>query len=111
MPAFLITRKNCCDWDLPVFSTGLSEAIIVFTSAARADRYLHDSHLETEHEVSEVTAVELIDIMLAAHEEGVTYVAVNPEQQRPSSAIQQRLLRMKPMLAEFAAELAEHAFR
>ena len=111
MSAFLIVKKDCHDWDLPVFSAGLGEAIIVFTSAARADRYLHDTHLALEHEVSEATAIELIEIMLTAHEEGIAYVAVTPEKQRFRTAIQQRLLPIKSTLAAFAADLAQHVLQ
>lgn len=108
MAAYLIAKKDCDDWDLPVFYAGdgdRDEAIVVFTGRSRAARYLCDTGLEEDHEVSELSAIELFEMMVKAHEEGIAYVAVNPDRQQQLAGRRQPLIVLERELTRCAQRL------
>lgn len=108
MPAYLIANKDCDHWDVPVFSAGeghRDEAVAVFTGPSRAAKYLRDTGLEEDHEVCEVSAIELFEMMVKAHEEGVAYVAVNPNRQRQLAGRRQPVIVLERQLTRFAERL------
>lgn len=109
MSAFLIARSDCCDWDLPVFDSRRGDAIAVFTSAERAGRYLRERHLQQDHQVSEISAMELVEVIIGAQEAGVRYLAVNP--QATTEPRTTHLLPVHPKLKEFAARLVRDSHR
>jgi hypothetical protein len=108
MAAYLIIQKNCDDWDVPVFRAGdgdRNEAIAVFTGRTRAAQYLHDAGLEEDHQVCEVSAIELLEIMVRAHDEGVAYVAVNPTREQQLAGERQPVIVLERQLTGFAETL------
>jgi hypothetical protein len=111
MSAFLITKKSSNDWDLPIFEAGEAEAIAVFTTAVRASQYLRENRLDQDHEVSEATAIELIEVMLAAQESGVVYMAINPDELRQRASTSWGPLTIDATLSRFAADFAQAALR
>jgi hypothetical protein len=106
MATSLITTKSRADWDLPVFSLGEHVSITVFTSAPRAARFIRERGLVRGHTVSKVSAIDLIHVLLAAHEDGVAYLVVNPDTCVPVCGTNQWVIQIRSKLAEFAAELA-----
>jgi hypothetical protein len=108
MAAYLIVYKDCDDWDLPVFYAGdgdREEAIAVFTGCPRAAKYLRDAGLQEDHEVCEVSAIELFEMMVKAHEEGVGYVAVNPNRKQQLAGRPQPVIALERQLTRFAERL------
>jgi hypothetical protein len=108
MAAYLIIQKGCDNWDIPVFHAGdgfRDEAIAVFTSRTRVARYLHNSGLEEDHEVCEVSAIELFEMMVKAHENGIAYVAVNPRREQQLAGERQPVIVLERQLTGFAETL------
>ena len=108
MSAFVIAKRNCADWDLPVFHAGEQdddEAIAAFTSVARAANYICDADMDGEHNVQEVAAVELFAIMVKAHEEGIRYMVINPDRARHMLGERQPVLILEEHIARSAHSL------
>ena len=108
MSTFLITKKESGDWNLPVFCLGprsSGDAIAVFTSRLRASHFLKANRLEQNHQLDEIAACELIDVIFAAFENNVDYICINPKQ-RNDAASPSRLLPVRAELAKFARELS-----
>lgn len=108
MAAYLIVRKDCDDWDIPVFYAGdggRDEAIAVFTGRTRAVQYLRDAGLQEDHRVREFSAIELFEMMVKAHQDGVTYVAVNPKPEQQLVGQRQPVIVLERQLARFAERL------
>lgn len=108
MPAYVITTNDCDEWDLPAFDAGGSgdeDAIAVFTGRRAADGYLRDAGWAHDHQVSEVTAVQLLDLIVDAHHEGVSYVTVNPVRQDQRAGEVQPMIVVEQQIADFAEQL------
>jgi hypothetical protein len=105
MPAYVLTKKGRDYWDLPVFyarRSGDEDAIAVFTGRRAAESYLRDAGWDRNHEVSEVTAVELFDLIIGAHQQGVSYVVVNPVRKRQLAGEHQPTIVVEQQIADFA---------
>lgn len=108
MAAYMIVQKEGEDWDVPIFHAGgknRDEAITVFTGRTRAAQYLHDAGLEEDHQVCEVSAIELLEIMVTAHDEGVAYVAVNPNREQQLAGERQPVIVLERQLTRYAERL------
>jgi hypothetical protein len=102
---YVIAKKNRGEWDLPVFHAGErgdDEAIAAFTGAGRAADYLRAAQMQDDHDVHEVTAIELFEIMVEAHEEEIRYLAVNPDRASHSFGKKQPVIVLKEQLHRFA---------
>lgn len=88
MAAYVIAKKGSELLDTPVFHAGESndeEAVAVFTSADAAGGYIEAAGWTGEQEVGELDALQLLCWLVKAHQEGIRYLAVNPDRS-PDSA-------------------------
>ena len=109
MSTFLIAKKKCVDWDLPVFCAGRrgdGDAIAIFTSQSRARHFLKVNRLEQNHQLGEVAACEFIEVVFAAFENDVDFIWINPAT-RDDASDSWRLLPIKAEMAKFAHRLTK----
>jgi hypothetical protein len=108
MSAYVIAKKQEELLDTPVFYAGDSnaeEAIAVFTSQDAAARYIEEAGWNEDHEVGELTAIDLLRWIVKAHDEGTQYVAVNPVRHRQLTGEKQKTIVIERQLASFAEAL------
>ena len=108
MSAYVLTKKTCRDLSFPTshaLSIDDEETIAVFTGRGAAEKYLRDVGWARDHEVREVTAVQLFELIVSAHHEGVSYVAVNPDGGRQLASAGQAVIVIEQQIAGFAEQL------
>jgi hypothetical protein len=108
MPAYVIAKKDDELLDTPVFyagESGTEEAIAVFTARDVAARYIEDAGWNADHEVGELTAIDLLRWIVKAHDEGTQYLAVNPVHHRQVAGEEQKIIVIEGKLASFAEAL------
>lgn len=108
MSAFVIAKMDDELLDTPVFYAGESnaeEAIAVFTARYAAAQFIENAGWNADHEVGELTAIDLLRWIVKAHEEGTHYLTVNPSRNCQVAGRRQRIIVIERKLAEFAEAL------
>lgn len=108
MSAYVIAKKGSELLDTPVFRAGPSggeEAVAVFTDSRRAERYIEQAGWSSGHEVGQLTDVQLLRWAVRIHEDGVQYLAVNPDRERQLANDQLEIIVIEEQLASFAESL------
>jgi hypothetical protein len=108
MSAYVIAKKEEELLDTPVFYAGESnaeEALAVFTRQAAAAQYIEDAGWNADHQVGELTAIDLLRWMVKAHDEGTQYLAINPDRGRQLAGQRQQTIVIEAKLASFAEAL------
>jgi hypothetical protein len=81
MSVYAIAKRGREFLDTPVFYAGSSddeETIVVFTDRDSANQYIADAGW-SDHEVGELTSLQLLHLMVKAHADGTRFLAVNPD--------------------------------
>jgi hypothetical protein len=108
MSAYVIAKKEEELLDTPVFYAGESngeEAIAVFTRRDAAAQYIEDAGWNADHQVGELTAIDLLRWIVKAHDNGTQYLAVNPVYHRQVAEEKQETIVIETKLAGFAEAL------
>ena len=104
----VIAKKNCEFLDTPVFhagSSGNEEAIAVFTNPKSAQQYIDEAGW-SDHEVGELTPLQLLRWMVKAHEGGTTLLAINPNRSGQLASKPQDAVSIEAKLSEIANSLS-----
>lgn len=81
MPIYAIAKRGSEFLDTPVFYAGSSdgeEGIVVFTDRGLASQYIKDAGW-SDHEVGELTSLQLLQLMVKSQADGTRFLAVNPD--------------------------------
>lgn len=79
MPAFLVTKKESDQLDVPVFSSeSEDDIVIVFTEEEKAHQYVIDSKWEEEQVVAQLDTIAFLEWLVHCHREGIDILAVDP---------------------------------
>lgn len=104
MSVYVIAKKDCEFLDTPVFHAGPSgeeEAIAVFSSPKAAQAYL-DEAAWPDHEVGELSPLQVLRWMLKAHEGGTALLTVNPSRSGQVAGKQQEVVLIEAKLSKIA---------
>jgi hypothetical protein len=107
MSVYVIAKVGHEFLDTPVFHAGPSgseEAIAVFTDRDSADRYINEAGW-SEHEVGELTSLQLLQWMVKAHGDGTRLLAVNPDRTGQLAGKQQVVVTIEEIRTEIANSL------
>lgn len=110
--AYVIARTGSDELDSPVFHAGDAgdeEAIVVFTTREATQRYIDRAGWGEANEVSLLTPTDLLRWLLAAADEGIHWLVVNPDRDRHLGGEPQSVLGITEELDEFARSLAHEA--
>ena len=110
MPVYVITKHDAELYDMPVFYAGeggKEEAIAVFTNRNLASQFVGNAGWNGEHVTAELTAIDLLRLMIEAHEEGTQYLAVNPVRREHFEVENQTVIIIEQQMANFAEKLTE----
>ena len=115
MSTYVIAEKHRSDPEAQAFrlaDVGASTVPAIFTDARSANRYR--SRLRGDYEVTRLSAMQLLRWMVRVHEQGVHYLAVNPqsgtaepEDVRSRLAIEQQLAHFAELLTRDVVACAE----
>ena len=104
MSAYIIAKKNCEILDTPVFHVGPSgkeDAVAVFSNRESAQQYIDEADW-TDHEVRELTSLQLLRWMAKAREDGRALLAVNPDRPGEVASKLQDLITIEGKMSEIA---------
>ena len=104
MSVYEIAMKDREFLDTPVFHTGPSgneEAVVVFNNRESAQQYIDESGW-SDHEVGELTPLQLLRWMVKAHEDGTAFLAVNPDWPGQLANKPQEIITIEAKLSEIA---------
>lgn len=104
----VIAKKNREFLDTPVFHAGPSgneEAIAVFSNRESAQQYIDEAGW-SDHEVGELTPLQLLRWMVKAHEDGTAFLAVNPDRPGQLASKPQDVITIEAKLSEIANSLS-----
>lgn len=108
MSVYVIAKKNCEFLDTPVFHAGPSgdeEAVAVFNSRESAQQYIDEAGW-SDHEVGELTPLQLLRWIVKVHEDGTAFLAVNPVRPEQLAGKQQDVITIEAKLSEIADSLS-----
>jgi len=108
MSLCVIAKKNREFLDTPVFHAGPSgneEAIAVFSNRESAQQYIDEAGW-SDHEVGELTPLQLLRWMVKAHEDGTAFLAVNPNRPGQLASKPQVVITIEAKLSEIANSLS-----
>lgn len=104
MSTYVIAEKaRSAPGEAPTFASadrGASTVPAIFTDARAANRYR--SHLRGDYEVTRLSAMQLLRWMVRVHEQGVHYLAVNPQSGTAEPDDVPSRLAIEQQLAHFA---------
>lgn len=107
---YVIAKKGEEQLDSPVFQAGESgedEAVLLFTSAELAQRYVDEAGWGDEQEVGELEAVDVLRWLVRALEEGTDCVVVNPNREAQLAGHEQPVLGLQAQFEELAEQLEQ----
>lgn len=107
MSIYVIAKKDCEFLDTPVFHAGPSgdeEAVAVFNNRVSAQAYLDEAGW-SDHEVGELTPLQLLRWIVKVHEGGTAFLAVNPVRPEQLAGKQQDVIMIEAKLSEMADSL------
>ncbi|HYW80648.1 MAG TPA: hypothetical protein VE890_13785 [Thermoguttaceae bacterium] len=107
MPVYVIAKAGREFLDTPVFHAGPSgseEAIAVFTDRDSADQYINEAGW-SDHEVGELTSLQLLQWMVKAHGDGTRLLAVNPDRTGQLAGKRQVVVTIEEQLTQIANSL------
>lgn len=110
MSVFVIAERDTELLDTPVFYAGeggKEEAIAVFTSRNRVSQFIENAGWNGDQLCTELTAIDLLQLVVEAHKEGTQYLAVNPVRQENFAVEDQPVVIIERLMADFAEDLTE----
>ena len=81
MTAYILTRTQSEELDTVIFAAGPNdrdEAVAVFTDLANAEQYLVEANWSPEYTVATLESIPFLRWMLQLHDNGVSYLAIDP---------------------------------
>lgn len=113
MASYVIAKKGSDLLDTPVFYAGESgneEALAVFTDLDSAKGYLSAAGWTGDHDVGELTALQLLRWLVKAHDQGIRYLAINPDRSQQTAGDRQHVVAIEEKLTAVAESLSHEVF-
>ena len=112
MACYLISRADVPTLDTVVLTAGpdeKEEAIPVFTDPSAAQTYIDRAGWKAEYTVATLQPIPFLRWLLQAHEEGVQYLAVNPDYEQQQQGQGQDTLNLEAHLEHAGRHILEVA--
>lgn len=110
MPTYVINRRRGDVLDTLVFHAGQEgseEAVCVFTDRRRAEAYLTAAGWAENYTIEELGALEMLQWVTQAYQQGTEYLTVNPQRSSQLSGSPQSVILIEDQLAKYAEQLTD----